>query len=297
MNGRDWRVLYQLPLDDERNLRRLFPHAVAMLKTALEVFGWLTMTLHTVSDGLIALAGCIAQIIDVLLPVAAPRARQEKKLHFHIAIDHVATRLMSSRTPLELEEEGDFERALREHEKNNMTAGGPSSGLIDVATAMEVKQQLNDQYLRHRNTVDDAKGTGASLAVCGPVLFLPCCLSDQRDVQSMARRLQKTVVCHPGEQLWRVAVVKCPRGTAGAMVLVQHGVKGIRMSLQLVCKCPQSSTNTGVLQCDWMAPGYSLGNTASAVRAKIARHTWRPAQYFPEVPYSTTRHTSNSLIT
>ena len=238
MNGRDWRELYRLPLDDDRKLRRYFPYSVAQLKTALEVFGWISMTHHQVTPGLIALTGCMAQVLDVLLPVTASKARAKRKLHFHIMIDHFTQRLTESETPLELEEEGAFERALRAHEKNSMKAGGSAGGLLEMATSMELREQVADLYTRHKQTPSKTRGTGTTLPACGTVWFMPCAVSDERDVRSMTRRIVNEVVTFPQESHWRVAPVTSDKGVAAAMVVVQSGVHGDRKGTQFVCKCP-----------------------------------------------------------
>ena len=192
MNGRDWRKLYASDLVGIlSHAKSIFPHAVGVFKMALEVFGWLSLTTAQVTSEVINLAIAVSQILDVLQPQVAPDARDEKKLHFHMAVKHCAERLIETRTPWGVSEEGAFERDLRAHDKNGLKAGRAAAELKRVAQRGQLRHTATDLYLQHRAQV--ATGRAARINRVGTIIFLPCCLALERDVKSMRWRLHTQV--------------------------------------------------------------------------------------------------------
>jgi hypothetical protein len=249
MNGRDWRELIaQLLLniiDDEG--APMMSHTAVMLTKALQYISWLGNTSDDVDDIHIALMDCVCQILDVTLDALDPKhkARHEAKDHFHVAIHHLAQRMTTTRIPFLITEEGCFEAHLKVFDKAglaNCQFGDIKKDLKRIVGLAAIEVEGAIKFWVHKsNPPDKLKPPSIDSFV-----FLPCCLTTQKQKRTMINRCRSTIAYFPQEQFWSWA---SSDSGEGLFVRMRSGVD--TKVFTPICLCP-GSVDTPFLQCQWL---------------------------------------------
>jgi hypothetical protein len=259
MNGRDWRALFayafELLVDDAGGHPMLTWTAVS-LKKSLEVISWLANTSDSMTDFHIAIMDCVTHILDLTLDVLDPNhsARHGANDHFHVAIQHFASRMTETRIPFRISEEGVYEAHLKSYEKKWMQGCSMREMKEDLRRVVGLADIDTEGAIRFWGTKENPKDALQRPSL-DSVLFLPCCFATAKQKRTIIRRCSTTIVGYPQEVYWSWA-----SPSAEDKMLVKGGLfvkmqrAEVKADLTTICLCT-GSISTPIRTCEWLKRG------------------------------------------
>lgn len=262
MNGRDWREIFIHPFEDMKAGQRLaFSATARSFKLVVQSLGWLTMYTGTgdMDWHMTTLTVGLCHAWDVLSRHmhGSDKHRLQFRSHARILMRHFGQHAHDTLTPFLTDDEGLFEKALKESDKRFLQRAGPLT-VSRSGRALATVSALHSQNAANRVVLgaQTRKKDKTRRPTFGRIMFMPCTLADTGDVSALRWRLVHQVAGRPGESLWGLhRTYAGNKGQAAISCRVLDNKEGETLT---VCVCASSLHGDG--HCTWSRTTFSKFN-------------------------------------